>query len=246
MISILDTRYFDLYLEHGMAKKKKSSLPSASVLDANDELRSKYGDEPIDSALRDRWDAVTDENTQPVEFEPEDEPEEAYIGTAAEKTVSIATGLLTMLLLGGSLVFWWVVLKYLLVSPYSLADPEQMEAMLLSCAIIPAVIAGAQTALRRPASAERWLICMCISGALTTSFVIFIQTVLRSEQISFADVPILLCCAVSGCALPSVIFYGLRAAFAGFVRGYKKARSAQWSDVRRDVLELTNFAFCKR
>ena len=158
-----------------------------------------------------------------------------------ERLIGYTSSALSVFMLGASLVFWYVMLRYLLRSPYALADPPQIRVLLAGCALFPAAVALVQHRLRRPVSAERWLICLCIAGALTTLLVIVTQTLVRHAGYTISELPLTLCCAVSGCALPAALFLGLRMLIFRFRRYLRIENGRNWETVRRDVLSLTDF-----
>lgn len=169
--------------------------------------------------------------------------EEAPALSFAEKAINYATLALAMLLLGGSLVFWWVIGGHVIFNPYNLVDADQMLAVLVTCAIIPAAVSLVQSLLRRPINIERWLICMCVSGAIAAMLVVFYQLVIRDVGFTFAEFPTLICCTVSGCALPAVICLGLRKLIPALAAKFEKPKpynAKSWEEVRRDILALTD------
>ena len=158
-----------------------------------------------------------------------------------ERIIEYTSAALSVFMLGASLVFWYVILRFLLRSPYALADPTQMMILLAGCALFPAAVALIQHRLRRPVTAERWLICLCLSGALTTLLTVISQTLIRHAGYSLSDLPLTLCCAVSGCALPAALFLGLRLLVIRFSSYLRFENAKRWEVVRRDVLSLTDF-----
>ena len=173
-----------------------------------------------------------------------DEEQEELPLTLAEKITNYATIALTMLLLGGSIVFWWIVSKYLLFNPSNLVDAKLMGAVLLCCAVVPVIVTAVQALLKRPVDIERWIVCMCVSGALSAMLAVLYQLGIRHTEFTFRDLPTLLCCTVSGCALPSVILLGIRRlvpAIAARVQRPEPYTRASWDAVKQDVLSLTDF-----
>ena len=158
-----------------------------------------------------------------------------------EKIINYVTLGLTLLLLGGSFVFWWVIVRYLIVSPYMLADPTQMRVLMISCAAFPAVVTAVQWLLRRKLDAERWLICMCISGALATLTITITQLIIRSVELSFSELGVIACCAVSGCALPSISFIGIRRLIERNRAKNTRTAGSDWAKVKRDVSSISDF-----
>ena len=171
---------------------------------------------------------------------PADRPEEPRYDTI-DKLIRYVTLGLTVMLLGGSLVFWFVIVKYLAISPYYLADPVQMSAVLISCASVSLAVMCVQWAMKKKISAERWLICMCVSGALTAAFIAALQLWIRGVGMDGSYVPTLICFAVSGCALPSMLWLAVRAAAERLTAWHREVCSRPWERVRRDVLALTDF-----
>ncbi len=159
----------------------------------------------------------------------------------AEKAVEYTTLALSLLLLGGSVVFWWVVGRYLIVSPYALNDPIQMKLLMISCALFPIVVTAVQWLLRKPTNSERWLTGMCVSGVLCTLTVIIAQAAVRKVGFTIGELPTLICCAVSGCALPSIVYIGIRRFIEFFRDRIMFENSKDWQSVKNDVLSLTNF-----
>ncbi len=163
--------------------------------------------------------------------------------SAAEKLINYSTLALSMLLLGGSLVFWFIVLKYLLLNPSNLVDASQMSAILVCCAAVPLVVTVIQAALKRAVSVERWLICMCLSGAISSLFIVLYQLCIRHVSFTLPELPTLLCFTVSGCAVPAVIYLGIRILIPKITPYFKPAGKytrAEWESVRDDILSLTD------
>ena len=178
-----------------------------------------------------------------ADFAAEEFEEEAPELSFAEKAINYATLALAMLLLGGSIVFWWVIGGHAIFNPHNLADAAQMNAVLVTCAVIPALVSLAQSLLHRPINIERWLICMCLSGAIAAMMVVFYQLVIRDVGFTFAEFPTLICCTISGCALPAVICLGLRKLIPALAAKFEKPapyNAKTWDEVRRDILALTD------
>lgn len=177
------------------------------------------------------------------EFDGFEEYEEEPALTFAEKAINYATLALALLLLGGSMVFWWVIGGHVIMNPHNLVDAEQMLAVLIACGVIPAAVSLVQSLLHRPINIERWLICMCLSGAIAALIVIFYQLVIRDVGFTLAEFPTLICCTISGCALPAVICLGLRKIIpqiAAKIERPKPYNAKTWEEVRRDILSLTD------
>jgi len=160
-----------------------------------------------------------------------------------DKVIGYATLALSMLLLGGSLVFWWIISKHLIQNPANLVDSAQMKAVLVCSGIFPVIVAVVQSLLRRPINIERWLINMCISGALSTLAIIVYQLGIRGEELTFADLPTLICCTVSGATLPAALCTGARhifpIIFGYFKRSITSANIEDWDEICAD---LSSFA----
>lgn len=191
--------------------------------------------------IREAGEPVLPENADfaAEEFDEEDTPAPTF----AEKAINYATLALALLLLGGSIVFWWVIGGHVILNPHNLVDSEQMTAVLITCGVIPAAVSLVQSLLRRPINIERWLICMCLSGAIAAMVVVFHQLVIRDVGFTLAEFPTLICCTISGCALPAVICLGLRklipSAAAKFGRP-EPYNAKTWEEVRQDILALTD------
>ena len=180
-----------------------------------------------------------------VDYQPEDEEYDGERAlTLAEKIINYATLALTMLLLGGSIVFWWIVMRYLVLNPSNLVDSKQMSAVLLCCGVVPLIITVIQGIRKKPVDIERWLVCMCLSGAISAVLVVIYQVWIRDVLFSFGDFPTLLCCTVAGSALPSLIYLGVRWLIP-VVKPYFKAAEpynrSSWEAVKNDVLALCDF-----
>ncbi|MBE6753735.1 MAG: hypothetical protein E7559_05215 [Ruminococcaceae bacterium] len=174
-------------------------------------------------------------------FDGEDSDDDGqYPPTLTDRIVSGVSTALSMLLLGGSVVFWWVLLRHLISSPFNLADPVLMRLLLISCALCPLAATVVQKLLRRPINIERWLISMCVSGVLATLVVTFTKLVIWHQPFSFSDLSVMLCCSVSGCALPAALYMGIRWLLERFAE--KSAVSAgDWEQIKRDVSSLSDF-----
>lgn len=187
-----------------------------------------------------------EENDDPAGFENgEDDPaledgaDDPRIARA-EKIVSYVTLFLTMLLLGGSIVFWMVMMRYLVRSPYDLVNAGQMRALMISCVAAPVVVTIVQALLHRDRSLERWLICICVGGALATLAVTLQQLLAADAALTLGDIPVLICCAVSGCALPGVICAGVRLLAHKIAESNRRANSLDWEKVSRDVRSISD------
>ncbi len=161
-----------------------------------------------------------------------------------EKIISYATLAFSVLLLAGSVIFWVVIIRQLVRSNGSLGDAGYMSSILLCSALSPLAVCAVQTLLRRPVNVERWLICMCLSGALAAMLVIFQQLVIADAALEAADLPILLCCTVSGSTLPSAIGTLARLLLPGILArtSCRSAAGAQdWAEISREVASLVDF-----
>lgn len=214
---------------------------------ADDNAESGYAPDADDRAKDSNADAPDGIYDADDRFE-DDFPDEVYADgpeydkpPLVERMIEYTSAALSVFMLGASLVFWYVMLRFLLRTPYALADSAQMRILLVGCAVFPAVIAFAQHKMRRPVTAERWLICLCLSGALTTLLVVISQTMIRHMGYTISDLPLTLCCAVSGCALPAAMFIGIRLLIMRFRNYLHFENSRRWDTVRRDVLSLTDF-----
>jgi len=179
------------------------------------------------------------------ENEPEEDEDQPFPYTIVDKIINYATLALSMLLLGGSLVFWWIISKHLILSPSKLVDSEQMLAILICSTITPIIVAVIQTLLKRPVSIERWLICMCISGALSALIIIIYQMGIRDMEFTFSDFPTLICCTVSACTLPAALCTLVRR-YAPRVIGYFRKNAADssmdnWDEISENITSLTDF-----
>ncbi|MBQ9994299.1 MAG: hypothetical protein IJP17_06275 [Clostridia bacterium] len=175
------------------------------------------------------------------------------------KLINGATLFLAVMLIGASAAFWWVVAGTAINSPDHLSDPSRMITLLILCACIPLIISIIQLPLGRRISIENWLKCMCVSGMLVT-FIVMVTDAARGSNpyaapfgSAMTEAAMLLCCGISGCAMPAMLYYGVRYAAAklhlprftgGLLRRYDltlEEDSAEWYAVSRDVLALTNF-----
>lgn len=186
-------------------------------------------------------------NTLGIDVEsPAEEDEYEAPLSLAEKVINYATLALAMLLLGGSFVIWWVMTRHLLLNPSNLADAKEMSAVLICSAAVPLIVTIVQALLKKPGDIERWLINMCVSGAASALLVVLYQVCVRKVIFTFSDLPTLLCCSVSGCALPAAIYLGIRSLIPVvkpfFARSEPYTRES-WEQVRADVLSLTDFDF---
>jgi len=178
-----------------------------------------------------------------ADFAAEDFEEDKPL-SFAEKAINYATLALALLLLGGSVVFWWVIGGHVILNPHNLVDAKQMLAVLITCGVIPTVVSLAQSLLHRPINIERWLICMCLSGAIAAMAVVFYQLVIRDAGFTLAEFPTLICCTISGCALPAAICLGLRKLIPSFAEKFGRIEpfnAKTWEEVRQDILSLTDF-----
>lgn len=196
---------------------------------------------------------------EPTEERPAELPEEAiFLQEArdqsadsadrgyilAERAIGYATLALSVVLLGGSVVFWFIIGRHLVRSPSSLVDADYMRAILICCAVLPVFVAGAQTLLRRAVSIERWLICMCVSGSFAALFVVIYQLAIRGTDFALADLPVLICCTVSGCTLPAAVCTGARWLLPVIARSIAHTRrisSGSWDEISRSVDSVSSF-----
>ncbi len=231
--------------------KKKKKSPQAAIPAAVNTLGIDIepAEEPADTQLPEETEVFLEEDI----FSLYDMPEEDYTLPGEdsfpiiEKIISYSTIALSMLLLGGSIVFWWVIGRLLLTDPTGLADSELMRGVFICCAVFPVIITVAQALLRRPVTVERWLICLCLSGAAAAMVMVFCQMVIRGLYLDMSGYFTLLCCTVSGCTLPSALCAGTRWLIPVVSAKIRAARAnsptvdAEWDDVSGDVCSMTDF-----
>jgi len=174
--------------------------------------------EPVLSASTldiDDFEPVSD--GQPVEYEPEeaefdgdDEYYEEYgeelPRSTAERVVSGMTLVLSVLLVAGSLVFWWYFVRRLSICPAAIHNRELYPVMLITCAVTAAAVIAVQFLRRREyPTPEGWMVSICISGAITTVITTIYNTAVLGNVFEWGDVLPSLCFSVSGCALPAAV-----------------------------------------
>lgn len=189
-----------------------------------------------EKALLSEEDQETDD-----EYYPEGDGQEEYFSAPGERFISRVTTIMMVLLMGGSLVFWWAIASNLMRTPFALADSTQMRVLLASCAGFSLLYTIIQWKRGRDTSAEQLMACLCVSGLFTVLTVIITQALIRHVGYGVKDLPLTLCCAVSGCALPAFVFMLLRRLIERFAYGVEYEKSKDWETVRSDVLSLTDF-----
>ena len=183
----------------------------------------------------------TYDDGEPEEYEAESGEEQMYLPAPGERLVGGITTFMMALLIGGSLVFWWAIGRNLLRTPFALADSTQMKVLLASCLVYTLICTIVQWRRGRRASVEQIMGCLSLSGVLTTLTVIISQTLVRHADYTLSDLPLTICCAISGCALPAFAFSMLRRLIENISGGIEYEKSKDWETVKGDVLSLTGF-----
>lgn len=178
-----------------MSKKNRSdSTPVTDTL----QLRDEY-----EAAAEDVSAAEAEETVEPIA-----EAGEQY--AKAEKALNVITTVLSVLLVGGSLVFWWYFSTRLSVCPLVINNYQLYQVMLIGCAAIPLAATVLQAVFRRPVNAEGWMVNMCASGVLTAIVATICNVSAFGNSFAWNDFLTTLCFSVSGCALPAAIYALIR------------------------------------
>lgn len=206
------------------------------IIDKNDAMsKENVSMQTIDEMCQLSEDFELSDGELPDREEPQDLP---------EKIIKNATISLSVVLVGGSVVFWWVICKYLLSNPSMLVNANQMSAVLLMGAVVPVLVTLAQVLLKRPISIERWLINMFISGTMSALLVVGYQMIACGDEFTISELPALLCCTVSGCTLPSALFMGVRMALPYFLAWGKRitapVKKEDWLEMSEELCRLND------
>lgn len=157
--------------------------------------------------LSDSFEPLSD--GMPLEFDPDDYDDVPAGYTLAERILGIFTVFLSVLLLAGSVAFWWYFLRRLSICPVSLDNRELYSTMLICCAAVTGAFTLSQVMRRQSIRLENWLVNICLSGAVTTVIMILFNSVTLGHPFEWADVLTTACFSVSGCALPAAVWFGL-------------------------------------
>ena len=172
----------------------------------------------------------------PHESEPAGggQPERQY--AKAEKALTVLTGVLSVLLIIGSLVFWWYFASRLTICPLIINNYRLYGAMLICCAVVTLAATVVQTVRRTLLNLENWMLNMCVSGLITAVIMVIYNVTALGNSAEFNDVLTILCFSVSGCALPAAVYCAVRWAAESMEswirRNESKDRAAVYSDVQ--------------
>lgn len=185
---------------------------------------------------------------EPVEFEPAEEPfEDEYYDDAeeeavmderyakAERVLTVATCSLSVLLLLGSIAFWWYFVSRLSVCPIAVLNWKLYPTMLICCAAVTLAYSISEIMRRLPVSVENWMVSLCISGAISTVIMILFNVFTLGNAFSWMDAVTILCFSVSACALPAAVYTALRALFGLLCQQIEREKAADPATLRADV-----------
>jgi|GEM_PF-1877827 len=197
-----------------MARKRNhDSRPKFSTLDIDDEDEFPAG-EPVeyDPEADDMYDEYAPDSFEDeYEDEYEDDRSESYI--KAERFLTVVTSILSVILLLGSIVFWWYFVSRLTSCPIAILNWKLYPAMLICCSAVTLAFTISEIMRRKPILPENWMINICISGAVSTAIMLIFNTVTLGNDFSWMDAVTILCFSVSCCALPAAVYTALRAVF---------------------------------
>jgi len=183
--------------------------------------------------------------SEPVEYEPVDDLyEEESVAeeydseiryAKAERVLSIATSVLAVMLLLGSVAFWWYFVSRLSACPISIVNWKLYPAMLICCAAVTLAYSVSEIMRRLPISVENWMINICISGAVSAVIMILFNIFTLGNEFSWMDTVTILCFAVSGCALPAAIYTALRSIAGGLLWQIEREKAVDSKTLYADV-----------
>lgn len=162
------------------------------------------------------------------------QPDESPLYAKTEKALTGVTGVLSAVLIIGSLVFWVYFLSRLLTCPGEINNWQMFRTLLIGCVGVNLVLTVIEAVLRKPVSLERWMFCMCASGAVT-ALITIISDLASGGAFDLHNALVILCFAVSGSALPAAVFGAVRYLInllCGHIRSEtSKDRETVYSDV---------------
>lgn len=217
-----------------MSKKdrRSDSKPMTDTMQLEDPVQAF---EPVsDSQPEEFIPAEHDENTIDIIDAEENQPEQY---AKAEKALGIVTGVLSCLLIIGSLVFWWYFASRITACPIAVDKYQLYGGMLICSAIVTLCFTVGQAIRRTPVSAESWMINMCVSGVITAIIMAIYNFGILGSPFAMDEALTILCFSISGCAFPAAIFsivYWLVNRFINWVRQTaSRDRNTVYSDVLR-------------
>ena len=189
----------------------------------------------LDEPFTDDFVPISD--NEPEEFIPTEETggnEQRY--EKAEKTLNIVTGVLSVLLILGSLVFWWYFAGRISVCAMVINNYKLYGAMLISCAAVTFAATVIQAVRRTRICPENWLVNMCVSGLITAVAMVIYNVTALGHSAAMNDVLTILCFSISGCALPAAIYTLIRLAAERLIgwtgNNAAKDRAVLYADVQ--------------
>jgi len=141
-----------------------------------------------------------------------------------------------MLALGGSFVFWFILLGKII----SGVIISYMYALVIACALLPAAAALIFWKLGRRESINQWLFCTVASG-IVCAIVTFIIKLIFDGAPDWALLLPLICCAIAGCAIPSGVALLSRIAIRKIIIKKRNEIKPTWTSQKKDILDMTDF-----
>lgn len=172
----------------------------------------------------------------PEEYQPSESGDNPTRYAKAEKALTVLTGILSVLLVIGSIVFWWYFGSRLSSCALVINNYQLYTAMLIGCAAIPLAVTVVQALLRVRVSVESWMIDMCVSGLICAVIMLIYNSTALGGGFAVNDALTILCFSVSGCALPAAVYTFVRWAIESIAawtcRSAMLDRETVYSDVR--------------
>lgn len=189
---------------------KSNSRPDGKPMTDTMQLNDPVEDfEPIYKGQPEEYEPTElDENVIGIIYPEGSQPEQRY--SKAERVLTVMTGVLSALLILGSLVFWWYFVSRLSICAISINNYRLYQAMLVGCAVIPLVTTVVQAVRRTRISAESWMLNMCVSGLITAIVMVIYNMAALGNGFAFNDALTILCFSISGCALPAAVYTVVR------------------------------------
>ncbi len=187
-----------------------------------------------EKAMADAFQPLSD--GAPEEYLPSESGGDPNRYAKAERALTVLTGILSVLLIIGSIVFWWYFGSKLSACALVINNYQLYTAMLIGCAAIPLAVTAVQALLRVRVSLESWMVDMCASGFICAVIMLIYNSAALGSGFAANDLLTILCFSVSGCALPAAVYTLIRwgiesiAAWAG--RSAMLDREMVYSDVR--------------
>ena len=183
-----------------MSKKNRlsDSSPMTDTMQLEDPVESF---KPVSDSQPEEFVPVEhDENISDIIDAEENQPEQY---AKAEKALGIVTGVLSCLLIIGSLVFWWYFASRIIACPIAVNKYQLYGGMLICSAIVTLCFTAVQAIRRTPVSAESWMINMCLSGVITAIIMAIYNFGILGSPFAMDEAMTILCFSISGCAYNS-------------------------------------------